>query len=104
MCTVPFRVHTIRTNIVIDDELMAEVLQATGRKTKREAAEHGLRTLLQLSKQSDLPRLRGKVAWQGELDAIVSLSRNENDLDGAANEQDSRPDPIDVAHDPIDAR
>jgi Arc/MetJ family transcription regulator len=96
MCTVPFGVHTIRTNIVIDDELMAEVLQATGRKTKREAAEHGLRTLLQLSKQSDLPRLRGKVAWQGELDAIVSLSRNENDLDGAANEQDSRPDPIDA--------
>lgn len=60
----------MRTNIVIDDELMAEALRATGLKTKREAVELGLRTLLQLRKQSDLRRLRGKVAWQGDLDAM----------------------------------
>lgn len=60
----------MRTNIVIDDELMAEALRATGLKTKREAVELGLRTLLQLRKQSDLRRLRGKVAWEGGLDAM----------------------------------
>lgn len=60
----------MRTNIVIDDKLMAEALRATGLKTKREAVELGLRTLLQLSKQSNLRRLRGKVAWEGDLDAM----------------------------------
>jgi len=57
----------MRTNIVIDDELMAEALRATGLKTKREAVELGLRTLLQLRKQSDLRRLRGKVAGKATL-------------------------------------
>lgn len=60
----------MRTNIVIDDKLMAEALRATGLKTKREAVELGLRTLLQLSKQSDIRRLRGKVSWEGDLDAM----------------------------------
>jgi len=60
----------MRTNVVIDDKLMAEALRATGLKTKREAVELGLRTLLQLSKQSNLRRLRGKVAWEGDLDAM----------------------------------
>jgi Arc/MetJ family transcription regulator len=55
---------------VIDDKLMAEALRATGLKTKREAVELGLRTLLQLSKQSDIRRLRGKVSWEGDLDAM----------------------------------
>ncbi len=60
----------MRTNIVIDDKLMAEALRATGLKTKREAVELGLRTLLQLSKQSDIRRLRGKISWEGDLDAM----------------------------------
>ena len=57
----------MRTNIVIDDKLMREALRATGLKTKREAVEHGLRTLLRLNKQSEIRRLRGKLAWQGDL-------------------------------------
>ena len=36
----------MRTNIVIDDKLMKDTLRATGLKTKREAVELGLRTLL----------------------------------------------------------
>jgi Arc/MetJ family transcription regulator len=60
----------MRTNIVIDDKLMAEALRATGVKTKREAVELGLRTLLQISKQGDIRRLRGMVAWEGDLDAM----------------------------------
>ena len=60
----------MRTNIVIDDELMLEALKATGAKTKREAVELGLRTLLQLNRQAEIRRLRGKVQWPGDLDAM----------------------------------
>ncbi len=60
----------MRTNIVIDDRLMTDALRTTGLKTKREAVELGLRTLLKLAKQAQLRRLRGKVQWQGDLDAM----------------------------------
>lgn len=60
----------MRTNIVIDDKLMQDTLRATGLKTKREAVELGLRTLLRLRKQEEIRRLRGKLNWQGDLDAM----------------------------------
>lgn len=60
----------MRTNIVIDDRLMRETLQATGLRTKRKAVEEGLRTLLRLSRQSKLRRFRGKLRWSGDLAAM----------------------------------
>jgi Arc/MetJ family transcription regulator len=57
----------MRTNIVIDDKLMRETLRATGLKTKREAVELGLKTLLRLRKQAEIRRLRGKLNWRGDL-------------------------------------
>lgn len=60
----------MRTNIVIDDKLMQDALKATGLKTKREAVELGLRTLLRLRQQAELRSLKGKLAWQGDLDAM----------------------------------
>ncbi len=60
----------MRTNIVIDDKLMKDTLRATGLKTKREAVEQGLRTLLRLSQQSEIRRFRGKLNWQGDLDRM----------------------------------
>lgn len=60
----------MRTNIVIDDKLMNDALKATGLKTKREAVELGLRTLLRLSRQVRIRRFRGKLQWQGDLDAM----------------------------------
>ena len=62
----------MRTNIVIDDKLMRDTLRATGLKTKREAVEQGLRTLLRLSRQSEIRRLRCKLNWQGDLNAMRS--------------------------------
>ena len=64
----------MRTNIVIDDKLMRDTLRATGLQTKREAVEEGLRVLLRLKKQADIRRFRGKLAWQGDLDAMRSDS------------------------------
>ncbi len=58
----------MRMNIDIDDQLMAETLRATGLKTKREAVEQGLRTLLRLSRQAEIRRFRGKLEWRGDLD------------------------------------
>jgi Arc/MetJ family transcription regulator len=60
----------VRTNIVIDDKLMKATLKATGLKTKREAVEAGLRTLLRLNEQTELRTLRGKFEWVGDLDAM----------------------------------
>lgn len=63
-------IHTMRTNIVIDDKLMNSALKATGLKTKREAVELGLRTLLRLRQQEEIKGFRGKLNWQGDLDAM----------------------------------
>jgi Arc/MetJ family transcription regulator len=60
----------MRTNIEIDDKLMADTLRATGLRTKREAVELALRTLLRLRRQGEAKRLRGKLDWQGDLDAM----------------------------------
>lgn len=60
----------MRTNIVIDDKLMKDALRFSGAKTKREAVELGLRTLVQLGRQAQARQLRGKLAWEGDLDAM----------------------------------
>ena len=60
----------MRTNIVIDDRLMEEALRLTGLKTKKEAVELGLRTLLRLGRQEQIRRLRGKLDWRGSLEAM----------------------------------
>ncbi|WP_350114786.1 type II toxin-antitoxin system VapB family antitoxin [Nitrosomonas sp.] len=58
----------MRTNIVIDDELMNEVIKLTGAKTKKEAVELGLLTLIRIKKQEEIKRHRGKLKWDGNLD------------------------------------
>ncbi|HLF98028.1 MAG TPA: type II toxin-antitoxin system VapB family antitoxin [Methylococcaceae bacterium] len=58
----------MRTNIVIDDGLMADALKATGLKTKKEAVELGLKTLIRLKRQEAIKALRGKLKWEGDLE------------------------------------
>ncbi len=60
----------MRTNIEIDDKLMGDALRLTGAKTKKEAVEMGLRTLLRLQQQAQLRQLRGKLQWDGDLEAM----------------------------------
>lgn len=59
----------MRTNIVIDPELMAEAMRATGARTKREAVEIALREAIRIRAQSGLRALRG-LGWEGDLDAM----------------------------------
>lgn len=65
-------VHMMRTNIEIDDKLMKDALKATGARTKREAVELGLRTLIRLRAQERAKSLKGKITWDGDLHAMRS--------------------------------
>lgn len=64
----------MRTNIEIDDKLMGDALKATGLKTKKDAVELGLKTLIRLKKQENIRALRGKLTWTGDLDDMRSAS------------------------------
>ncbi len=60
----------MRTNIEIDDNLMADALKATGLNTKKEAVELGLKALIKLNKQASIRALRGKLKWEGDLEEM----------------------------------
>jgi Arc/MetJ family transcription regulator len=60
----------MRTNIVIDDQLMAEALKATGLRTKKEAVEQGLKMLVKQNQQQAIRKLRGTMRWEGDLDEM----------------------------------
>ncbi len=58
----------MRTNVVIDDELMESALKVSGLKTKKDAIEEGLRLLVQVKSQKEIKRFRGKLKWSGNLE------------------------------------
>lgn len=62
----------MRTNIIIDDDLMQAALKATGLRTKKEAVELGLKTLIKLKQQAGIKAYKGKLTWQGDLDDMRS--------------------------------
>ena len=60
----------MRTNIVIDDELMAKAIEVTGLKTKKEVVEQGLKLLIRRQEQQSIRELKGKLKWEGDLDEL----------------------------------
>lgn len=60
----------MRTNIVIDDELMAKAIKASGLETKKDVVEQGLKLIIQRSNQQAIRELRGKLKWEGDLDEM----------------------------------
>lgn len=60
----------MRTNVVIDDGLMQSALKASGRKTKKDAIEEGLRLLVQMKGQEKIRDFRGKLQWTGNLEEM----------------------------------
>lgn len=60
----------MRIRIEIDDQLMTEALRLTEARTKREVVERGLQALVRLEGQAKIRSLRGKVKWQGDLEAM----------------------------------
>jgi Arc/MetJ family transcription regulator len=60
----------MRTNIVIDDTLMAEAMKLSVLKTKKAVVESGLRLLIQIKKQERIKSLRCKLKWDDDLDKM----------------------------------
>ncbi len=60
----------MRTNVVIDDELMERALRSGNYRTKKAAIEQGLRILVQLNSQRRLRELKGKIHWEGDLESM----------------------------------
>jgi Arc/MetJ family transcription regulator len=59
----------MRTNIVIDDRLMADAVAMSGGQTKRAVVEEALRQFVRLKKQAEILKLRG-IGWEGDLEAM----------------------------------
>jgi Arc/MetJ family transcription regulator len=57
----------MRTNIEIDDTLMAEAQKASGQATKKQTVEHALRLMIRLRRQQEVDRAFGKYRWRGNL-------------------------------------
>ena len=60
----------MRTNVVIDDELMAKAMRVSQLPTKRAVIEAGLQALIRLKAQENIRSLRGKLHWEGDLEAM----------------------------------
>lgn len=59
----------MRTNIDIDDSLMRQAMRHSGSRTKKATVEAALRLLVATYGQSAIRRLKGKVHWEGDLEA-----------------------------------
>ena len=57
----------MRTNVVLDDDLIRTALKLSGYKTKKKAIEEGLKLLVQLNRQKNVRSFRGKLKWEGNL-------------------------------------
>ncbi|HON92840.1 MAG TPA: type II toxin-antitoxin system VapB family antitoxin [Sedimentisphaerales bacterium] len=60
----------MRTNVVLDDDLVRTAMQLSGLQTKKKAIEEGLKLLIQLNRQSQIKKYRGKLHWTGDLDEM----------------------------------
>jgi len=60
----------MRTNIVIDDELMNQAISLSTNKTKKGVVEEALQLLIRFNKQLKIRELRGKLNWEGNLDQM----------------------------------
>lgn len=60
----------MKTNIDIDDALMADALQVTGLTATDKVVELALTILVQIKRQEAIKAFRGKLPWDGDLAAL----------------------------------
>ena len=60
----------MRTNVVLDDNLVSSALRLSGFKTKKKAIEEGLKLLIQVNRQKKIKDFRGKLNWTGNLNKM----------------------------------
>ena len=58
----------MRTNIEIDDKLLARAKKVAGTKTKKETVDYALRELVRRRQRQSIGDLYGQVRWTGNLD------------------------------------
>lgn len=67
------KIITMRTNIDLDDQLMQQALRLSRAKTKKEVVELALQSFVKNLQRQQLLALRGKVQWEGDLDAMRQI-------------------------------
>lgn len=60
----------VRTNIDIDDQLLADAQALSGSLTKKQTVERALKLMVELGRQSEVRRLRGQLSWDEDLDKM----------------------------------
>jgi Arc/MetJ family transcription regulator len=75
MCIIIKKIHIqgdfmMRTNVVLDDDLVKSALSLSGLKTKKKAIEEGLKLLIQVNRQKKIKDFRGKLKWTGNLNKM----------------------------------
>ena len=60
----------MRTNIIIDDNLMTKAISVSGFKTKKETVEEALKLLITMKNQAKIRKYRGKLKWEGDLNIM----------------------------------
>lgn len=60
----------MRTNIVINDDLMDEAITLSSFTTKEDVVDEALKLLVRLKKQGKIQSLKGKLKWEGDLEKM----------------------------------
>ena len=60
----------MRTNIDVDEELLNQAKALTQAKTKKEVVELDLKNIIEVLQRRQMLSLRGKVAWEGDLEEM----------------------------------
>jgi Arc/MetJ family transcription regulator len=60
----------MRTNVVLDDDLVRSALRFSGFKTKKKAIEEGLKLLVEVNRQKKIKSFRGRLKWAGDLNKM----------------------------------
>ena len=68
----------MRTNIVLDKQLIERAQKLTGIKTKRGVVQEALRTLILIREQANVRDLRGRLKWEGNLDEMRQARLDED--------------------------
>jgi Arc/MetJ family transcription regulator len=80
----------MRMSIVIDDDLMAEALDASGYASKKETVEEALKLLIMQKNHPSIKNFSGKIRWEGDLDKMRADIRKRRDCHAKAHRSESR--------------
>ena len=60
----------MRTNIVLDEDVVREAMALSGEPTKKALVDRALREFLQRQRLLDMANSFGKIQWEGDLDQM----------------------------------